>query len=58
MPLAGDELEGVDVVALVALGEKDLDDLTGAVADQVLTQPLPDDGGVERGAQGLHVAPA
>jgi len=41
----GDELEGVDVVALVAGGDEAGDDLVGAVAGQVLAQSLPDDGG-------------
>jgi hypothetical protein len=53
VPVRGDELEGVDVVALVARGDEAGDDLVGAVAGQVVTQTLPDDGGVKRGAECL-----
>jgi hypothetical protein len=47
----GDELERVDVVALVARGDEAGDDLVGPVAQQVFAHALPDDRGVERGAQ-------
>jgi hypothetical protein len=58
VPDSGDELEGVDLVALVAGGEEAGDDVVAAVAGQVLARALPDDGGVERGVEGLEVAAA